>query len=379
MTFPFFPNRSSSDDDALDQQLNQWATGSNTDPVSDEAADALEFHRWADSSHRSDPAATGPAAGTWNRVLRNSAQESSKRSSKMSSTTLTAQSPGFSRIPGESFRQRSGRYATLAATVAIVLAVAFGGWLAMSQMPGGDDRFAAIPGTPEVAQSQTCDVDPMTVDEVMEIVENPYKYAEPGDYGSPDTSPAPWYDDFAEVQPMTSDFLTPLAGEIPTAAAMDQAIPVLQEYIACVETKTVAHSLRFVDPFSIQERVVTEFPFYRDQKTVREWVSEWISQGPQSLNWVDEDTGEVLVFTPNSNIDEARTSFGWIGLGFNQILLLGSNVLNEDGDLLARHDGTMQLVDGEKQSRFVMYTLVYSMYTEQWYVVTSWWPLEPRI
>lgn len=377
MTFPFQPHRSSSDDELLDQHLNEWVGGSDAKHTGDVDSDPIAFHRWADETRRSEPAATGPAAGTWNRVLRQTAQPQSKGTSTMSTAALGT---GYTVARPDSIRERVSRFTHLAATIALVLAVAVGGWFAMSQMPGrdGNGRFAAIQSTPGDS-AQTCDVEPMTVDEVMAIVENPYKYADPEAYGSPNSSPAPWYDDYAQVQPITSGTPSRFAGDIPTSAAMDNALPVLQMYLACVETKTIAHSLRFVDPFSIQERVVTEFPFYRDQESVRNWVSEWISQGPQSLDWVDEGSGETLAFTPNINREESRTSTGWIGLGFNQLLSLGCHVLDEDGNVLARYDGTMQLVDGEKQSRFVVYTLVYSMYTDQWYVVTGWWPNEPRI
>ena len=297
----------------------------------------------------------------------------------MSTAGLRSQAVGYTDAPRESAGQLIRHYSNLAATIALVLAVAVGGWLAMSQMPGGSDdsRFAAIQGSPEVAQ--TCDVEPMTVNEVMAIVENPYKYAAPSDYGPPNMSPAPWFDDVAEVQPITTDILGANYGEVPTDAAMERALPVLDSYMACMETATVAHALRFVDPFSIQRHVTEEFPFYRDESGVRDFVTRWISGGPYSSNWVDEESGETLAFWPNTRIDEARTRQAWMGLGFNQILFIGSNVLDENGTFLARYDATMNVVEGEKQDRFMRYTLVYSMYTEQWYVVIGMWPYNPRI
>lgn len=376
MTIPNLPGRSPAESEALDQALNAWIMGEYPDTANSLADEALEFHRWADEARRTDPAATGPAAGTWNRVLRSTAQTSS-RGGDMSSAALSTEPQSVIVYDSRPYNRREpGHYLNLVATLAIVFAVTVGGWFAMSQLPpgDGDGRFAVLQGTPEVAQA-TCDVDPMTVDEVMEIVENPYKYAHPTAYGRPDSNPAPWYDDYAEIQPIVAEPLSPTYGTVPTESAMAQALPVLDQYLACMETGTVAQTLRFVDPFSIQGRVTSEFPFYRDEEHVRQYVSEWLTSGPWSNEWHDEEGGETLTFSPNRNINEARTQVVWFGLGFNQILYIGSNVMDENGTQLARYDAAFQVVEGESQQRWTMHRMVYSTYTGQWYVLTGDWYL----
>lgn len=335
-----------------------------------------ELRQRADRAHKSTDRADDAPPELWQRV-RVQTKTEEEESSTMSSITLPAGPAPFSQPVAPAKSRGVGHYANLAATIAIVIGVALAGWFATMQLnqPQGDFRFAMLPGTPEVT-STTCDVEPMTLDEVMEIVENPYKYAEAETYGSPNSSYAPWYHDYEVVQPMVSESLHPNYGTVPTETAMEQALPVLDQYLACMETGTIAQALRFVDPFSIQAHVTDEFPFYRSEVEVRAYVSEWIESGPWPDDWHNEDTGVTLTFSPNRNTDEARTEIVWLGLGFNQLLYIGSNVMDEQGNQLARHDAVFQDVDGEQQEVGVIYRMVYSDYTEQWYVVVGDWPMK---
>lgn len=93
MTVPSLPKRSSPDDDQLDAVLNAWVSGESHQRHSERseesrihelykqnelAKDALEFHRWAEDVRQSESAARGPAADTWNRILRSTAQAKSR-------------------------------------------------------------------------------------------------------------------------------------------------------------------------------------------------------------------------------------------------------------------------------------------------------------
>lgn len=376
MTFPFFPNRSSSDDDALDHQLNEWAIGSNTDPASDEVADAFEFHRWADNTRRSDPAATGPAAGTWNRVLRNSAQGSSKRSSAMSSATLTAQSPGFSRIPEESFRQRSGRYATLAATVAIVLTVAFGGWLAMSQMPGGggDGRFAALQGTPEVVQSQTCDVKPLTVDEVVAIVENPYSTIDSSWWGTP--VPGEKNDETNQIQ--NQELLEwpldpiPYPGggasfSVPESEDFEEASAFTETLFDCVQNGTMGQMWSLQSPITVQNSILSQFQVYRDRSEVRSHIESVIDE---PYPYSNQDVYSGLKLTPNPRVGDARIwdGEGNAGLDFSKVMYIGVQAVDSNGSTVVAENFEGVAVEGDRdRGNGVAYILVYSESHDQWF------------
>src|SRR5699024_5733050 len=94
----------------------------------DLANDALEFHRWADETRRTDPAATGPAASTWNRVLRSTAQAES-RGGDMNFAALSNESQSAIVYDSRPYQPKNiSRYLNLAATIAIVFAVTIGGW-----------------------------------------------------------------------------------------------------------------------------------------------------------------------------------------------------------------------------------------------------------
>lgn len=331
-----------------------------------------------DADHRRIDGADAPPADMWNSI-----RAQAKPKSKEERTMIASQSISSTPIPAAtSTAQERGRIRhtlSLAASFLIVMSVALAGWFATMQLnqPGGSDGQFGLFGQSD--QSTTCDVEPMTVDEVMEIVENPYKYASPEEYGMPNSNFTPWDEDFVDVAPMMPESFAYRASEPPTTAAFEQALPVLDKWLACMENGTVGQALRFVDPFSVRDYVTDAFPFYRDEAEVRIFVEELIVSGPYPNQWKNEDTGEILYFNPNLIREEAGTQHMQIGLGFTQFIFIGSEVKDEDGNLLARHDSSLQVSEGKQQERWAQHVLVYSRYTEQWYVVTGSWPYNPRL
>lgn len=375
----FNPFRSD-EDDALDAHLNAWARNhhDHSEPASDLADDAIAFHRWADSARQHDYAAMGPAASVWDTVLARTAPPRKERKHIMSSITYST--PGHAgSVPAVRTNSRSfSSYANIAATVLMVIGLAGGGWFAAMQLnnPGSPDpRLAAVTGTP-VADAQTCDVEPMSVDEVMVLVENPYRYAPRDVYGASRYSTGtnnPVDQEYLQVQPMVPHSARAfIQGDSPTSAAMDGALPVLESYLACVEVGTVGQALRFVDPFSIQQRVTEAFPFYRTEEEVRAYVEEWIAEPADTPH--DDEALEGLSVRPNPDASDATTHHVWMGMGFNQIIYLGSEILDEEGNVIARYDNSLNLVSGTEQERIAIFAMIHSEYTGDWYVVMGDWP-----
>ena len=392
MIFPRFPKRSSSDDDALDHALNTWAVGDCHSERREESrlseipqrgslvTDALEYHRWADDTRRSDPAASGPAAETWNRILRSTAQTQS-RGGDMSSVAMSSSPQAAIVYDSRPYnRGQIGRYFNYAASLLIVFGVAFAGaFMAMQiNQPGGSNgQFALFSQTDE---SATCDVEPMTVDEVMEIVENPYHYMDESEFPNPigsTTHETPWEDEYQEVQPRLPVSLNVGLDTEPTTTAFDQASEVIAEYVACLQTDgSVAMMLRFADPFSIQHHIRMEFPFYRTEDQVRPYVSEWIASGTIYHELSYERQGETLTYIPANDKEMAGTQIHDFGLGFDQVIYVGSEIYDENGEFIGNFHPTLYMtydVDEEYLDHGVVFTLLHSRYTGEWYVVTEDW------
>lgn len=387
MTFPNFPKRSTSEDEALDQSLNTWANSAphserseesrpvNSSHPDDLTTAALEFHRWADETLRSDRAATGPAADTWNRVLRSTAQTQS-RGGDMSSVAMSTSTQTAFGLGEKPFgRQQVTRYLNYAASLLIVFGVAFAGaFMAMqiNQHGGSNGPFALFSQTGDAA---ACDVEPMTVDGVMEIVENPYRYMDEDDYPKPwgsSNPPTPWEDDYQEVFPRLSSPIGTGYGDEPTQTAFDDASAVISRYIACLqEDGSVAMMLRFSDPFSIQHHIRMEFPFYRSEDQVREYVTEWLQSGDQYHSLEFERQGEMLTFRQSDQKSGAGTQIHDFGMGFDQIIYIGSEVYQESGEFIGYYHPNVRQISGENLNYGMLFTLLHSRYTGEWYVVTD--------
>lgn len=406
MTFHHISKHFSSDDE-LDRALNAWVNGSRH---SDQARDghsehreesrralsnrhsdderheseesrislhAIEFHQWAGSALGSEPATTGPAAGTWNTVLRQTAQPTSKGRSTMSSATLSSSGTGFTLAPDVPFRERASRFAHLAATIALVFAIAAGGWLVMSQMPGGNGRFAALQGTPEDS-AQTCNVEPMKVDEVIAIAENPYSYLSeeqvPASRGA-DMTHSLWQQDYVDVRLTLARGSLAGQGNEPTQAAFDQSSDVLNQYVACMQHDgTVAMQLRFSDPISIQYHIQQQFPFYRSEEQVRDYVNDWLQQADNYQRLSFDWRGDTLTFRLTDQKNMAVTHIHDFGLGFDQVIYIGSEVYDDNGEFLGYYHPDLRQTwgsNGELLDFGVVFTLVHSRYTGEWYLVTE--------
>ena len=324
--------------------------------------------------------AARPSPDLWQQIRADYDRQSMKRESTMSTATPT---PTFDQVVPVSMPSSGrslGQYLNTATSFALVLAVAIGGWFATMQLNspnGSNDAFGLIGQSDGEA---TCDVEPMTVDEVMAIVENPYRYADPdvfqtSRYGTRDYTP--WLDDFAEVQPNGSPTLVLGAGDVPTQAAFDQSSEVISQYIACLQQDpTVAMMLRFSDPFSIQHHVRNEFPFYRTEDVVREYVQGWLTQSDGYHTFTGLENNEGYTYGQVDDRHYATTQIHDFGLGFDQIIYVGTEVYDENGEFQGVFMPVLNLTygrDGKYSDRGVIFTLIHSRYTGEWYVVTEGW------
>lgn len=334
-----------------------------------------------DADHRRLDGASAPPASMWKSIRAQAQPETNKEETTMIHSNSIVSSPYSATGP---VSKESGGFRhtlSLAASFLIVMSVALGGWFATMQLsqPPDDSRFAMLPVTPDVA-SATCDVEPMTVDEVMEIAENPYRYLDESDYPQPwgtSNPPTPWEDEYQEVQPRLPISLNTGLDTQPTQTAFDESYTVISKYLGCMQTDgSVAMMLRFSDPFSIQYHIRTNFPFYRSEEQVRVYVTEWLELGEPYHAMTYERNGETLTYRPAQDKSMAGTQVHDFGLGFDQVIYVGSEIYDERGDFVGNfHPGLYMTygVDQEYLDYGVVFTLLHSRYTGDWYIVTEGW------
>ena len=334
-----------------------------------------ELKRDVDTDHRRIDGAGSPPASMWKSIRAHVTPDEHKEETTMIVSNVK---PGvFTPMtsPASESRGRVRHTLSLAASFLIVMSVALGGWFASTQLnqPGGTDGHFALLG--QVDDSATCDVEPMTVDGVMEIVENPYRYMDEDDYPKPwgsSNPPTPWEDDYQEVFPRLSSPIGTGYGDEPTQTAFDDASAVISRYIACLqEDGSVAMMLRFSDPFSIQHHIRMEFPFYRSEDQVREYVTEWLQSGDQYHSLEFERQGEMLTFRQSDQKSGAGTQIHDFGMGFDQIIYIGSEVYQESGEFIGYYHPNVRQISGENLNYGMLFTLLHSRYTGEWYVVTD--------
>lgn len=378
MTIPRFFGCSRRADDHLDQTLNAWVAGEHELPASDLAADALDFHRWAEDARRTESAATGPAADTWNRVLRHTAQAES-RGGDMSSVTIgTPERASAVRDERVWDRQSIHRYVNYAASLLIVFGVAFAGAFMVMQfsLPGGSNGPLAMVGQPD---SATCDVEPLSQERVLEIVKNPIPFIANGPAGKPEyiSVVLPTSAELYEAH----DNLWPVAGnQIPTREDFESAEQFANEYLECLLFGTQGQVWNYYSPISIQKLILAEFPVFSSEADVTTRISERLQLPAIEGEWVWYDLPMLehisrVSVNPDINLAILNDSQS---MEFDQILRLGVDIRDVDGKSIVLTNGTGRnlipndpMITGTNDVMLSI-TLVRGRGSETWLVVP--WP-----
>lgn len=295
----------------------------------------------------------------------------------MSSATYAsgygASAPSVTRLPD---RSRISRYLNIAASVAMLAAMVLGGWFVLGQLPPGNggDRFAALQATPDIAQ--TCDVEPLTVDEVMAIVENPYSVAPDGAWGtpSPDDEGANTIDEGLLESP--SMFRMP---ESPRAIADEQEFAAIRsassQYLNCSHSGTVGQVMRLMHPEMVQFYVLSNFPVYRDQAEVKAFVTNAIDLpfarvSPAFREIAPEawPTYQSMLATAERSRVRIADSTGFAPMD-NRVALVGVDTVDADGNVIGTTDWDATILEGDaaQNNGGVSMIMVYAEATDTWY------------
>lgn len=274
-------------------------------------------------------------------------------------------------------RARFGHYLNLAATIALVLAVAVAGWFATSQLnqPGGSDsRFALLGQTDETA---SCDVEPLTSDDVMEIVRNPYRYM--FNRADPNSVALVSYE-FMAQQELAVGFYFPSPGEFksvnrttPDEGEFEEAQAAVNTYIACMRDATNGQYWALLHPIAVQEQILAGFPVFADEETVSAHVEEVIDE--PVIDIYNRMSGFYFAYgdvniAANPDPEKADLIL-YASADYESTIAMGVVVTDEDGEVILETGSTgypHQIRPGAITLRPVI-VVQQSSATGEWYVM----------
>lgn len=263
-------------------------------------------------------------------------------------------------------RRRWTAYLSSVLATAVVASMCFGG-VALAQS-----------STPIVAE-HACDVEPLSVDRVMEIVEHPGYFmmegpAKPG-AGEPliGHSPEPARVEIGFDIPLRSD------ANPPTETDFADATIVANEYLNCMLYGTQGQVWSLLSPSHIQRTILAEFPVYANESDVRSRVEERILEPGYEGEWFwnnlpfREDIGLIEV---NQDIQLAltyQTDLAYV----SDVMQIGVKVDGADGETIALTNGLgKDLIPGDpRYTRFhdgiLMVTMLKHRESDVWLVVPT--------
>lgn len=292
-----------------------------------------------DDAHASTPGAGSPPPDLWTRVL-------SDHTTGRSRTVNATMSPEIAEIrPAPRSRRtirqegRSRRFPGFgysAAAILLVLAL-FGGMFVANQR-GPDDRFgdlryAAQPVSPEATAkaAQQCDVEPLSEDQVIEMVQDPESWVRNESNG--EVSKSPWPVDVNGTVG-TMIFAQPGIGRAPNDQELQEMQEVVDTYLACWSSGSMPQIWALMDPHRIRDQVVQSGgPMYSDGETefrvgqLMDNPARWLIPDPSF------DPNQIEVFA-TTNPERARIQeLNDVTIGY-----VGTDTYDLEGELVQSAD-----------------------------------------
>lgn len=284
-------------------------------------------------------------------------------------------------------RPRSGGWLSAVAAALLLLSLGGGAYLAGNGgfgFGGGNDegRYAAQVVSPEASPASAnavCDVEPLTTDQIVAYVENPYSYMPDDVFGTPPPGQEGQTLPSIDLIEATEMYSEPPAGQgaVPDEETFAQIEAVASEYLACVHNGTAAQVLTFLRPEEIQYIVFTNLPVYRTEADVRELIESVGDEQYAHLNhllrpvapevrlgqqqtFVNPDLTEARVF-PTRNLDVLQDS--------DMLVYIGQEYTDEQGNVVGRTgwDGTPLVGGSEQTNGGGSLIFVHSESTDRWY------------
>ncbi|MCA9833317.1 MAG: hypothetical protein KC435_05185 [Thermomicrobiales bacterium] len=343
-----------------------------------------DIARQVNGAHAELPEADDAPVALWQHIR---SQYQPNREGDIMHVTASPFTPAIGVHPTPQCQNRSLRYfANVAATIAVVAMLALGGWFAaMNLRPTGDSNngMAFAPATPDSAQ--TCDVEPLSAERVMEIVKNPIRFMENGPAGEPRSmedissnsfearelyEAAPWETVVRDWGPT----------ETPTEAEFESGSDFANRYLACVLHGTQGQVWAFYNPVHIQVEVLYGFPVFSDEAAIQSWIEEVISRPATDMdtlisvfNRPVNAYGPVLItVNPDPQLALAqRTNNAFI----RETVSFGVKFFDADGKPIYLTNGVgSELITNPSVNQFNAKVSIGRWGPDgNWYVLPDWW------
>lgn len=331
---------------------------------------------------------------------------------------MTIHAPVAGRIPPQSNRTkraqqaatppRSGAWWNAIAATLLLLSIGGGAYLASNGGfgfgggGGGDEgRFAAqivspeaspeaaeVIGTVDFQADGVCQAEPLTEDEVFDIVMNPLNgFAQRGiglaSAGTPEPlmearwngsgqrpsdSPDP---DYAERN--TLHQATEYEGASVNAF--------VTEYYECLQSGTNFQVWGLIMPYAVQDRILLNFPVLRSEEQIREHISV---VGPQAYSDSEFSLGHDYYFeqgytlqgnpVPLSLWVNVNAAYGYPGVMPDAVILSGVSLVDESGEVVAavNYDGRPTFLQPDTPGVPETLEIAYFGETNTWYIVSTY-------
>lgn len=347
---------------------------------SDSVFDALQRH--VDELHTGVDRAGLPPAGLWKSIRAQAIPEPEEKETYSMDNSVTFAS--VSLAPAAAIppvREGVRHHLSMAATLALVLTVALGGWFATMQLsqPPAEPRPAVLGIQPEDAGNGVCDVESLTVDEAIQIVQNPMFYV----YGGEENARADGWGAILD-QGHGSNFvgapqrdwtqltrLTPHAALPVSEEEFAAAFALSEEYRDCLQTGTRGQVWALFDPVVVQYEIATRIPLLQPLEETRIIIDQLLAE-PTIASTTAAVNDRTWRVNPNDDL-AVRVDHGITFHTFRSIIL-PIQILDRDGEIVASYDiyGN-RLPDGRFGSGDAANIVVtYSRTTESWYVAGSY-------
>lgn len=296
--------------------------------------------------HSSTSSADRPPAKQWQAILSTVTKESSKPREEIMSTIATV--PTVLISPDVHPRPIS-RFVNVAVTLVVIAALSFGGWFAAMKLtsPETPEPRLAVMASPDAsataqASDATCDVEPLSVDRVIEIVKNPGYFMAYGPVAPPTDQalpPSPMNAVLWEVDP---DLELIDGTTVPSDEEFANASEVANAYLDCMVFGTQGQAWTFYSPAHLQQSILAEFQVFRNEEDIHSRVEERLNEpaytGEGSWEYIPfiDQIAEVSV-NPDLGLALQQSSES---SAYTHVIMVGVSFQDVDGKQLALTNGT---------------------------------------
>lgn len=274
--------------------------------------------------HHCTPRGNGPSARAWKQVQEAAGIESTESAAAQTSghrQRASRESGSANRIPGRHARSRSYlNWATWLAAALIVGLIATNFYFLMPEDgdQGTGQHIALAPGTPDFSifpqlqvatpiaspgayiptygPEHACHAEPLTEDQVFDIVMNPMR--EHVRRGANDKGPhlAKPYESDMYILNQVAHYPSNSTYEVTEDPELQQPLKgAANQFWNCLMTGTAFQVWALIDPTNVQREILQLYPVLRDEATLRQHIKEW---GPRQYT-----DAIVQTFPDLGNID----------------------------------------------------------------------------